>query len=268
MKRKYTYPLLMMLAVTLIFLAEKYLDAQEKQEFVEAGAQVKSEDLDFFLPTSGTDQIIHHTYYTLAYREDAEQASWVAYTLTQDQLSTTNLKRPYFEVDPAVKTGAAHWKNYKNSGYNRGHLCPAADRSFSEEAYTETFLTSNISPQLQEFNGGVWNRLENQVRDWARRYGNLTIVTGGILENPMATIGEEEVYVPSAFYKILIRKDFSGYKALAFLIPHSESDNGLKAFTVTIDAVEELTKLDFFPQLDDATEAKLEASNSVKDWKF
>ena len=268
MKRKYTYPFLMMVAVTLIFLAERYLDAQEKQKYVEAGASVKSEDLDFFLPAATSNQIINHDYYTLEYSEEAEQASWVAYTLTKDQLTETNLSRPYFEIDPAVKTGAAHWRNYKNSGYDRGHLCPAGDRRFNTQAYNETFLTSNISPQLQEFNGGVWNRLENQVRDWARRYGELTIITGGLLKDPVDKIGEEEVYVPSAFYKILIRKDASGFTALAFLIPHSESDQDLKAFVVTIDAIEELTELDFFPQLDDATEAQLEASHSVTDWKF
>ncbi|PHQ28179.1 DNA/RNA non-specific endonuclease [Leeuwenhoekiella nanhaiensis] len=268
MKRKYTYPLLMMIAVTLIFLAERYLDAQEKQKYVEAATSVKSEALDFFLPAATSNQIINHDYYTLEYNEEAEQASWVAYTLTKDQLVDAELSRPYFEVDPAVKTGAAHWRNYKNSGYDRGHLCPAGDRRFSPQAYDETFLTSNISPQLREFNGGIWNRLENQVRDWARRYGELTVVTGGLLEDPVAKIGEEEVYVPSAFYKIVIRKESSGFTALAFLVPHSESDQDLKAFVVTIDAIEELTKLDFFPQLDDATETQLEASNSVTDWKF
>tara|TARA_B100001750_G_scaffold245494_1_gene265263 strand:- start:538 stop:1344 length:807 start_codon:yes stop_codon:yes gene_type:complete len=268
MKRKYTYPLLMMIAVTLIFLVDKYLDAQEKQKYVEAATSVKSEDLDFYLPASTSNQIIHHEYYTLEYNEEAEQATWVAYRLTKDQLVDSELSRPYFEVDPAVKTGAANWRNYKNSGYDRGHLCPAGDRRFSTQAYDETFLTSNISPQLHDFNGGVWNRLENQIRDWARRYGEITLITGGVLNKPLAKIGEEEVYVPSAFYKILIRKEGSGYKALAFLIPHSESDTDLRTFAVSIDEVEKRTQIDFFPQIEDSVEDKLEAAVILKDWKF
>lgn len=268
MRRKYTYPLLMMVAVTLIFLVERYLDNQEKENYVVASEQPKSVDLNFYLPAATANQVIHHNFYSLAYNEEAEQASWVAYTLKKDELQGTDLNRPYFEVDPAVKTGAAHWQNYKNSGYNRGHLCPAGDRTFSEKAYTETFLTSNISPQLREFNAGVWNRLENQIRDWARRYNEVTVITGGVLENPIAKIGDEEVYVPSAFYKIVIRKTQSDFTALAFLIPHSESEKDLKSFVVAIDEVESITKQDFFPHLEDEIENRIEASNSTSGWKF
>ena len=268
MRRKYTYPLLMMIAVTLIFLVERYLDDQEKEKYVVASEEPKSLELNFFLPASTTNQIIHHDNYSLEYNEEAEQASWVAYTLRKDQLDGINLNRPYFEIDPAVKTGAAHWRNYKNSGYNRGHLCPAGDRTFSEEAYVETFLTSNISPQLREFNTGVWNKLENQIRDWAREYNEVTVITGGVLDNPIAKIGDEEVYVPSAFYKIVIRKTQSDFTALAFLIPHSESEKELKSFVVTIDKVESITELDFFPQLKDEIESKIEASSSASGWKF
>ena len=268
MRRKYTYPLLMMLAVAAIFLAEKYLDQQEKQKHVEAGAAVKSQDLSFFLPQSETKTVVHHNFYSLGYNEEAEQAAWVAYTLTKEQLIHTEVSRPYFEIDDAVSTGAADWRNYKNSGYDRGHLCPAGDRSFSSAAYNETFLTSNISPQVHEFNSGVWNRLENQVRDWAARYGAVTVITAGVLENPVARIGEEQVYVPAAFYKIVIRPSANGYTCMAFLIPHSESDKELKEFVVTVDELESLTKLDFFPKLDAAVEAKIEATKAFDDWKF
>ncbi|RXG12708.1 DNA/RNA non-specific endonuclease [Leeuwenhoekiella aestuarii] len=268
MKRKYTYPLLMMVVITLIVLGEKYIENQEKNELVKTGEVVKSQELSFFLPKAESNTLVHHQYYTLSYNEAAEQAAWVAYMLTRDQLKSVEVSRPYFDIDAAVGTGAADWRNYKNSGYDRGHLCPAGDRSFSSQAYNETFLTSNISPQLHEFNGGVWNRLENKIRDWARKYDKVTIITGGVLADPLATIGHENVIVPRAFYKIVLRETASGYTCLAFLIPHSESDRDLKAFVVSVDSLEAVTGIDFFPKLVDSEENRIEKEKLLKDWKF
>ncbi len=136
-----------------------------------------------FLPTSTTGQIVKHNYYTLSYHEKYEQAEWVAYELKKNHISKNNFKRPYFEIDPKVKTKSAHYKNYKNSNYDKGHLCPAGDRKFSKEAFNETFLTSNITPQNHEFNSGIWNRLEQKTRYWATKYEHLYIITGGVLTN-------------------------------------------------------------------------------------
>ncbi len=113
-----------------------------------------------FLPTSTTNQIIVHDNYTLSYVEKHEQAEWVAYELKANEISNANFDRPFFIVDPEVKTGSADWRNYKRSGFDKGHLCPAGDRKFSKNAFEETFLTSNISPQKHGFNDGIWNRLE------------------------------------------------------------------------------------------------------------
>ncbi len=106
-------------------------------------AAFKESTNEFFLPTSTTGQIVHHEGYSLSYNENHEHADCVAYELKKSQLSNANFKRPYFEIDKAIKTGAAHWYNYKNSGYDRGHLYPAADRKFTKSAFDETFLTSN-----------------------------------------------------------------------------------------------------------------------------
>mgnify|MGYP003580214912 CR=1 FL=1 len=100
-----------------------------------------------YLPTSTTKQIVKHQYYTLSYNEKFEQAEWVAYELKKEYLKNNDFKRPYFIEDPNVTTGSADWRNYKNSGYDKGHLCPAGDMEFSKDAYNDTFYTSNISPQ-------------------------------------------------------------------------------------------------------------------------
>jgi endonuclease G len=134
---------------------------------------------------------VHHEGCSLSYIEPHEQAEWVAYGLKKSQVANANCKRPYFEIDTAVKTGAANWRNYKNSGYDRGHLCPAGDRKHSQTAHDETFSTSNISPQAHDFNSGIWNTLEQKVRYWARKYDGVFVVTGGVLKGKMRTIGEE-----------------------------------------------------------------------------
>lgn len=235
---------------------------------VKEGEVVKENTKTFYLPTSTTNQVIHHENYSLSYSEPHEQAEWVAYELKASHIQYKNHKRPYFEIDPAVKTGAAHWRNYKNSGYDRGHLCPAGDRRFSKEAHDETFLTSNISPQEHEFNAGVWNRLEQKVRYWAKRNDGVFVVTGGVLQDGLESIGEEGVSVPKQFYKIILDDSGGEIKMLAFLLDHKDSNESLYKFVVPVDSIEAITGIDFFPELDDAIENKLEASSSFKNWKF
>src|SRR5690606_37150816 len=163
------------------------------------------------------------TYY-LSYSEYHEQAEWVAYELKPEHFLGEKRKRPYFNQDPKGSTASAHWNNYKNSGYTRGHLLPAGDRTFSKEAYNETFYTSNISPQLQEFNTGIWNSLVMRIRNFVRKNGKVYVVTGGVLTDNLKTIGQEKVAVPEYFYKILLHYDKEEYKMVAYLIPHEENE--------------------------------------------
>ncbi|TGD57358.1 DNA/RNA non-specific endonuclease [Flavobacterium humi] len=223
---------------------------------------------DFYLPVSTTHEIIRHNYYTLSYSEKYEQAEWVAYELKKNELSRTDFERPFFVEDPEVESGSASWKNYKRSGYDKGHLCPAADRRFSREAFEETFYTSNISPQLKDFNAGVWSRLEQKTRYWAAKYDGVYVVTGGVLTAGLKTIGKESVAVPKYFYKILLDNSRGEYKAIAFLVPHEDSEKPLNAFVVPIDQIEKMTGIDFFPKLADPIENKLEKESDYKGWSF
>lgn len=268
MSNKTKYSILTALVLIVSYGVNNYLDTQEKVENVTNGATVKTNTNQYFLPTSTTGQIVHHSGYSLSYSEPHEQAEWVAYELKKSHLSNADYKRPYFEVDNAVKTGAAHWRNYKNSGYDRGHLCPAGDRKYSKEAHDETFLTSNISPQNHDFNAGIWNRLEQKTRYWASKYDGVFVVSGGVLEYGLKTIGEEEVSIPNQFYKVLIDNNNGNTKVIAFLLPHMESDQPLYKFVTSVDHIERITGIDFFSELDDTIEDKLEASSSYKGWSF
>ncbi|WP_040278818.1 DNA/RNA non-specific endonuclease [Psychroserpens damuponensis] len=268
MTKKTLYSVIAILIIFGVYGYEHFLKVEETNEIIEEGANVKTNTNEYFLPTSTTGQIVHHEGYSLSYSEPHEQPEWVAYELKKSHLSSTNFKRPYFEIDKAVKTGAAHWKNYKKSGYDRGHLCPAGDRKYSQKAHDETFLTSNISPQQHNFNAGVWNSLEQKVRYWASKYDGVFVITGGILKGNMKTIGEEEVSVPNQFYKVLIDNNTGKTKMIAFLMPHENSKQPLYKFVVSVDKVEALTGIDFFAELEDSLEDRLEASSSYKYWSF
>ncbi|WP_298530565.1 DNA/RNA non-specific endonuclease [uncultured Algibacter sp.] len=251
-----------------VYFYEYILDEEIKAEVVETGREVKKNTNKYFLPSTTTGYVVHHEGYSLSYSETHEQAEWVAYELKKSHLSNINHKRPYFEIDHAVETGAAHWRNYKNSGFDRGHLCPAGDRKYTKEAHDETFLTSNISPQEHQFNAGIWNTLEQKVRYWARKYDGVFIITGGVLAGEMDSIGDEHVSVPNSFYKIILDNNSGRIKIIAFLMPHENSNKPLYEFVVSVDDIEKITGIDFFPELEDGLENVLEASIDYKDWNF
>ncbi|THV61693.1 DNA/RNA non-specific endonuclease [Flagellimonas alvinocaridis] len=221
------------------------------------------------LPRSTTGDIVFHQNFVLSYSEPHEQAEWVAYELKKEHLTYDDRERPYFIEDPKVQTKSADWRNYRGSGYDRGHLCPAGDRRFSEYAYNETFYTSNISPQDRDFNAGVWNRLEQQVRQWCKKYGDLFVVTGGVLENDLDEIGEEDVDVPRAFYKIVLNTEKNSMRpVLAFLIPNVESNASLDTFLVPVEVLEEKTGIDFFEKQPKTWQDAHEHIVSTTGWDF
>jgi len=265
MKRKTLYAILLALCLIGFWLFENFYAPATYSNPNSSGEDVVEID---FLPSSTTGEVVHHEFFSLSYNEPFEQAEWVAYELKKNQLTYDDRKRPYFIEDPKVSTKSADWRNYKGSGYDRGHLCPAGDRRFSEYAYNETFYTSNISPQDKDFNAGIWNRLEQQVRRWCKKYGDLVIVTGGVLEEGLEEIGEEDVDVPKAFYKIVLKGEGNTTQVLAFLIPAKESEAPLQHFLVSVDELEERTGIDFFQKQPKTWQEKIEKKVDTSGWKF
>jgi len=221
-----------------------------------------------WLPSSTTGQVIRHKYFSLSYNEKHEQAEWVAYMLTRHQVVTNKkIKRPFFSKDPLVKTGSADYSSYKGSGYDKGHLCPAGDRNFDNDAFYETFYTSNISPQNHDFNSGIWNALEDKVRSWAVRRDTVFVITGGVLDDRLPSIGKrDKVSVPGYFYKIVFDPEHT--ESISFLIPNAPSEYPIYKYTVTIDSIESITGIDFFPALPDSIEVEMEKKkNGRKQWR-
>ncbi len=226
---------------------------------------------DTFLPTSTTGEIVHHSYYSLSYSEQDEQAEWVAYELTREMLSGfRNERKNNFRPDRDVPTGSATPDDYRGSGYDRGHLCPASDMSFDETAMDETFFMSNMSPQKHYQNCGIWRELEECVKDWAKKYGKIYVVTGPILKGGgFQKIGRtNKVSVPEAYYKVVMTAD-APRKAIGFIVPNEASSEPLNKFSTSIDAVETATDIDFFYNLlSKSDEIRLEANTNLDGWQL
>ena len=109
-----------------------------------------------------------------------------------------------FRSDPAVRTGSAALADYKRSGFNRGHLAPAASMAWSETIMSESFILSNVSPQLPGFNQGIWRKLEEAVRKESYQHEKLVSITGHLLKPNFPTIGPNRVSVPKAYFKVLL----------------------------------------------------------------
>lgn len=256
---------IVVLFVIMQFSSCKEIINEQKDSSFTTNTTLESGNFNF-LPTSTSNDVYTNDAFSFSYLEDYEQSEWVAYELTSKDMTNADYKRPYFNQDKSVKTKSADWRNYKNSGYNKGHLCPAADRKSTYKMYEKTFLTSNTSPQLYDFNSGIWNRLEQKTRYWAARYDGVYIVTGGVLKEGLKTIGTEDVAVPNYFYKIILTKDKSNM--IGFLVPHKDSNKPLYSFVVPVDEIEKMTGIDFFSALPDDLENKLESNKGYKNWKF
>lgn len=218
-------------------------------------------------PVSG-HQVVSHPGYVLCYNETYEQPDWVAYALTRDELDANNTGRTEnFREDPDIRTDSAHLSDYRNSGYDRGHLLPSADRTSSTELNDATFLLSNMSPQVHRFNAGLWLKAEGAVRDAARQYGTLYVATGPVFGDDMDTIGECNVAVPKEFYKVLLGVDADGaWQSIGMILPQEYKDGNLKPYFMSVNEVEKATGLDFFPSLDDRIEEQVEGSYDIKAW--
>ena len=214
------------------------------------------------------EQIIQHKGFTLSYNEKYEQASWVAYELTEDELIKRVKRSDNFKKDSKVSTGSALPSDYAKSGFDRGHLAPAADLSWSEVTMKESFYMSNMSPQKPGFNRGIWKKLEGYVRQWASDNSAIYIVTGGVLNNIDQYIGTSNVGVPKYYYKVIL--DYTGpeKKGIGFILPNQSSSKKLQLSAVSIDEVEALTGINFFHSLPDDEESLLESQFNVNQWRF
>jgi len=222
-----------------------------------------------YIPES-TVPSVHHNYFSLGYAEALEQSLWVCYELTKASIQVPNVERfDWYMSDEAVESGSAIYHDYSDRRYTRGHLAPAGDMAFNRLAMKESFLMSNMSPQIRNFNAGVWNELELTVRDWAYSYGKLAVCTGPVfLDDQIERIGRNRVGVPHAFYKAVI--DVQSGTSIAFIIPHAVSELPLSSYAMTVDKLESEIGINLFSGYykHSDQEARMESIVDMDYWPF
>ncbi|MCO5142532.1 MAG: DNA/RNA non-specific endonuclease [Oligoflexia bacterium] len=205
------------------------------------------------------------TALAISYNREHKQADWVSYTLTRNELRDCAKRRDNFRADPDLnREDASQLSDYAKSGYDRGHLSPAADNKINAKVMSESFLLSNISPQPANFNRSIWARLELLVRAWAKTKGGIQVTTGPVLQNGLSTIGNH-VSVPVEYYKVLVTNDTK--EAIGLLLPTNASGD-LEKYVVSIDRIEEKTKIDFMYRLSNSQQDFLEKNPARQNWNF
>ena len=217
--------------------------------------------------TDRPEQILKRVAYTASYNSDLRIPNWVAWRLTGAHIEGKNKRAGVkFHEDTDVPMPRAVDFDYVRSGYDRGHLCPSADNRWDAIAQEQSFLLTNVCPQDHNLNVGDWHELENLCRKWAKTYGSIYVVAGPVLfKGKHKTIGKNKVTVPEAFFKVVLCMAGKP-KAIGFIY-RNESGNRPKSYYVnTIDDVERITGIDFFPALPDNVENEVEATSSLETW--
>ena len=226
---------------------------------------------DLEIPESTTkrpEQIITHAGYTVSYNPEWHIPNWVSYELTRDETEGKLDRSDDFEVDPKVKGVCRSNEDYKRSGYDRGHMAPAADMKWNSTVMKECFYYSNMCPQKHSLNAGRWKTLEEKVRDWAQQDSAIVIVCGPIVDKGYNTIGNARVAVPQRFFKVILAPFLKKPRAIGFIMKNEKEELPLSSYVVSVDRVEKITGLDFFSALPDDVENSIESSNSTYGWNL
>ena len=205
------------------------------------------------IPTYTEAPYKHHIVYEgfeLVYNEKLLIPEWVAYELTSQEVDGSNPRSNHFRTDPNYKGAQADDDDYRNSGWDRGHMAPAADMKLTEQMMRESFYFTNICPQNHNLNSGDWKALEELVREYANKYGRIYVTCGPIVtDNKYGKIGANQVTVPDAFYKVLLIPTPSGYQSIGYIMENKAGHKPLSTYETTIEEVETITGLDFFPAM-------------------
>lgn len=235
--------------------------------------------------------------YALEWDNTKRHANWVAFTF-DTTTSADNVKRTdAWSVDPKLPAEMqVQESDHKNDGFDKGHLCASEDRVYLKEANEQTFYYSNMSPQLNDFNGGFWGKLEARVQTWGRStaegvYDKVYVTKGGTLNKLLKNFKGTTVNggtpttdangftihglaCPEYYFMAVLSQKDDVFHAIAFLVPHKEgmtknpSSDELKEYVVSVDKLEEETGIDFFCNLPDVLENEVEAACNLNDWAW
>lgn len=190
----------------------------------------------------------------------------VTYELTQQHLEGEAQRDDIFMADTAV-AGCPLPDVYRGTGLHRGHLAPAADMRWNEQAMQQSFFMTNICPQRSALNEGGWGKLEQKCREWVARDHALIIACGPIIEPGLDSIGDTGIPLPQRYFKVILAHCARPKRALAFIYPNGPASGGkLRRYATTIQHVEQLTGIDFFALLDAQEQQQFETTSNLQFW--
>ena len=221
------------------------------------------------MPKSVPDYIIRYQPMTVSFNRETHQPNWVAWELTREETEgeISRDKAAGFSADPNVP-GCPSPSDYTHSGYDRGHMAPAADMKWSAAAMSDCHYLTNIAPQAQPLNTGAWATLEENCRSWAIRDSAIYVVCGPILTDmAMRHIGKSGVSVPQRYFKVVIAPYANPPRGIGFIMPNRRVAGGVQATATTIDHIEAITGYDFFAALPDEIETTIESQSNYPLWQ-
>ena len=248
--------------------AEQYADRADGASGEASASDGSVDKVEIPAPMKGVaEQVLYRTGYVASYNKDKKIPNWVAWHLTADHANGPYKRAgiKFHEDEDVPSPRAVDW-DYYDSGYDRGHMCPSGDNKWSQKAQEESFLFTNICPQVHGLNAGDWNEIEGQCRKWAKEYGDIYIVSGPILyKGNHKRIGDDKVVVPEAFFKVVLCMKGTP-KAIGFIYKNEPGNRPKGEYVNSVDQVERITGIYFFPALPDKIEQKVEAEASLDDW--
>lgn len=226
----------------------------------------KIEDVEWYLEyTDGK--------FALEYAPAKKHSKWVAWPLYKSCMGSSG-RTDAWQWDPRIPE--QYWSvqaDFGKNGYDRGHLCPSADRTQSTRMNAQTFMYSNMSPQIPSFNQGIWADLETKERNWANGADTLYICAGGTVlkESDIDRYtSPSSMAVPKYYFKVILRKKTStgAYDAIGFWFENRSYSTSLSAQVKTIDQIEALTGIDFFYNLPEPVQSQVESLFNPSAWGF
>lgn len=213
------------------------------------------------------DKKLYRIGYSVSYNEKTKCPNWVAWHLTAEHTDGPYKRLNNFYEELNVPRPRATLEDYKGSGWSRGHMCPAGDNKWSEEAMYQSFSLVNVCPQDARLNSGLWNSFEIDCRRWAHKFQDIYIVCGPVFyRQEHVTIGDNRVYVPEAFFKVVLCLNGKP-KGLGIVVKNNSGTKKNDLYYNSIDQVERITGYDFFPALPDSIEDEVEAVVNMDLWK-
>ena len=234
-----------------------------------ASAQPTSTDslMTVILPEGTPQQIVDYPGFTVNFNKEHHQPNYVVWELTGDETDGPVPRSNKFRPDDNVE-GCASLDDYRNSGFDRGHMAPAQDMKWSEESMYACFYLTNMCPQKSVLNSGSWKTLEEHTRTWADRDSALIVICGPVLADRLTqTIGDSKVTVPTRFFKVILAPHANPPRAIAFVMNNGKVEGGMQRAVTSVDEVERITGYDFFSALPDEIENEIESQNRLSAWE-